>query len=520
MSINGLEFLLFAFAAVIAYYLLPKRRRWMVLLAASTVFYLTYGIRAAGYLAITVVFTFFFGLWLEKIANTKPTAETKEERKQLKRKIMRKKRLVLTTALLLNFASLIVLKYSGFLVSCVNTVFSCTFTLPRFLLPLGISFYIFQTSAYLIDISRAKHNAEHHFLRYALFVCYFPQMVQGPINRFAEMEPQFFEGNDPTLDNIQHGLLRILYGVLKKAMIADCLAPIVAKIYDGYGSYPGIVCFFGAALYCLQLYCDFSGGIDLMMGVSRLFGIKMQENFCRPYFSTTLSEFWRRWHISLGEWMKDYLFYPLALSKPFGKLAQRARKHLPIEISKCLVPSLSTFIVFLAVGVWQGPGLANIAYGFWNGFWMSLALLWIPMGKRLDNRLHYSSHPHMMAVFGILRTNLLVIIGRYFSNASSLHSALGMLKHTFLRPGFSQLSAGWFSELGFTLPVLLKVLPALLVLFAISFACERKIDVVEWLCSRKWYVQFAVIFVALLLATLLVYGNINYTPIAYVYENV
>ena len=224
-------------------------------------------------------------------------------------------------------------------------------TLQHFLLPLGISFYIFQTSAYLIDISRGKHRAERSFLRYALFACYFPQLVQGPINRFADLQPQLTEGNDFSWDNIQHGFLRMLYGVLKKAMIADTLAPIVAKIYGGYAAYPGIICFLGAALYCIQLYCDFSGGIDLMMGISRLFGISMQENFCRPYFSVSLSDFWRRWHISLGEWMKDYLFYPLALSKPFGRLAQFCRRHMPLDAAKCIVPSLCTFLVFLAVGV-------------------------------------------------------------------------------------------------------------------------------------------------------------------------
>ena len=520
MSINSLIFILFAFAAVIAYYLIPKRHRWLVLLTASVIFYLTYGVRVSIYLAITVVFTYIFGLWLEKIVAYKPTADTKEERKQLKKKNQHKKRLVVSVALIVNFASLVVLKYSGFLVSYVNSIFSVSFELPKFLLPLGISFYIFQTSAYLIDISRGKHCAEHHFLRYALFVCYFPQMVQGPINRFAEMEPQFTAGNDFSWDNIQHGLLRMLYGVLKKAMIADCLAPIVAKIYDGYGTYPGIICFFGAALYCLQLYCDFSGGIDLMMGISRMFGIKMQENFCRPYFSTSLSDFWRRWHISLGEWMKDYLFYPLALSKPFGKLAQKARKYLPAEAAKCIIPGLSTVIVFLAVGVWQGPGLANIAYGLWNGFWMSLALFWAPLGKRLDNRIHYTDHPHIMTVIGVLRTNILVIFGRYFSNAVSLSGALGMMRQTWAHPGFSQLNVGLLSDLGFTLPVLLKILPALPILVIISLASERKTDVAAWICSRKWYVQFIIIFIALFLVTILVYGNVNYTPIAYVYEKV
>lgn len=383
MPITGLSFLLFALAAVVLYYLFPKRLRQYVLLAASILFYLTYGVRMAGYLAATILLTYLFGLWLDRLAAFRPAAETKEERKRQKRANDRKKRRVLALSLMLNFASLALLKYGGFLASSVNAVLGTELTLPHFLLPLGISFYIFQTSAYLIDISRGKHRAERSFLRYALFACYFPQLVQGPINRFADLQPQLTEGNDFSWDNIQHGFLRMLYGVLKKAMIADTLAPIVAKIYGGYAAYPGIICFLGAALYCIQLYCDFSGGIDLMMGISRLFGISMQENFCRPYFSVSLSDFWRRWHISLGEWMKDYLFYPLALSKPFGRLAQFCRRHMPLDAAKCIVPSLCTFLVFLAVGVWQGPGMANIAYGLWNGFWMSLAMFRAPIRKHL-----------------------------------------------------------------------------------------------------------------------------------------
>ena len=194
-----------------------------------------------------------------------------------------------------------------------------------------------------------------------------------------------------------------------------------------------------------------------MMGISRLFGISMQENFCRPYFSVSLSDFWRRWHISLGEWMKDYLFYPLALSKPFGRLAQFCRRHMPLDAAKCIVPSLCTFLVFLAVGVWQGPGMANIAYGLWNGFWMSLAMFRAPIRKHL--RLSPEDPKKGALVWGVVRTNLLVIIGRYFSNASSLRSALGMLKQTVLHFGVTRVHAALFTELGFSLPKLCEMEP-------------------------------------------------------------
>ena len=216
--------------------------------------------------------------------------------------------------------------------------------------------------------------------------------------------------------------------------------------------------------------------------------------------------------------MKDYLFYPLALSKPFGRLAQFCRRHMPLDAAKCIAPSLCTFLVFLAVGVWQGPGMANIAYGLWNGFWMSLAMFRAPIRKHL--RLSPEDPKKGALVWGVVRTNLLVIIGRYFSNASSLRSALGMLKQTVLHFGVTRVHAALFTELGFSLSVLWKVVPMLGVVFAVSFAAERGTDVARWLCERKWLVQFLILFAALLTVVLFVYGNAGYTPIAYVYENV
>lgn len=520
MSINGLSFILFLLISVTAYYLIPRAHRWIVLLLASTVFYLSYRSAAAIYLAVTVLITYAFSLWLDKLASYRPDAESREERQAQKRQNTLQKRAVLSTVLLFDFSFLVVLKYSGFFVSTTNALFRTSLPLPSFLLPIGLSFYVFQTAGYLIDIYRGKYHAQKSLARYALFVCYFPQMLQGPINRYNTLSPQLFDGNPFDWRNIQGGFYRILFGVLKKALIADALAPIVSTIYANYGSYPGIVSFLGSALYCLQLYCDFSGGIDVVCGASRLFGITMQENFCQPYFATSLADFWRRWHMSLGEWMKDYLFYPLALSKYCNRLSKAARKHLPADIAKCVTPCVATFVVFLAVGMWQGPGMANIAYGLWNGFWMSLGVLWPIVGNKLDRRISYRSHHRLMTVVGILRTNFLVIIGRYFSNASSLRSALGMLKHTIFAPGLSLLSTDLFCNLGFTPLLIVQLCASLIVLFVISVAKEKKVDVPQWICTRKWQVQFLILFIGLLLAVFCIYANSGYTPIAYVYENV
>ncbi len=521
MSTNGVTFLLFVLCAVLLYYVIPKKHRWLVLLTSSAVFYLANGIPATLYMLSTVIFTYGAGLILGKLGTIKPEGETGEAKKQANKRLKKQKQAVLAAALVLNFAVLGVFKYSDFFADNVNAILGHTWlTPPKLLLPLGISFYIFQTAGYLIDLYRGKYQAERNFPKYALFVTYFPQLVQGPINRYGALKDSLYNGNALDWANIQGGILRMLLGILKKAMIADVLAPAVTLIYTDYENYPGIIAFLGAALYCIQLYCDFSGGVDLLCGVSRLFGVKMAENFMQPYFATSLADFWRRWHISLGDWMKDYLFYPIAFSPAMTKLTKQARKTLPPDYTKRLAPCLSTFAVFLAVGIWQGPGWANIAYGVWNGVWMSLALLWIPFSQGFKDKL--PKNKTFLTVWGILRTNLLVIIGRYFSHAAdgSLRNALGMLKHTVVSLNPDGVNGALFMELGLGWDVVLRLIPALVILFCISLAKEKDVDVAAWFCGRHWALQFLLLFAALLLIVLGVYGNDAYTPIAYVYETI
>ena len=521
MSVHTLPFLLFVLVSVGVYYLTPKRFRRWVLLAASVVFYLSNGARAALYMGFTVVLTYTAARILSHLNGIKPFGDTPEIRKQHKKRLKRWKNGVLAASLLLNLSSLVVLKYSAFIAEAVNGIAGWgLLPVPSFLLPLGISFYIFQTSGYLIDIHREKVSAERDFFKYTLFVTYFPQLVQGPINRYDAMSEALYVGNSFAWGNIQRGTLRMMLGILKKAMIADALAPAVAAVYGAYGDYPGAMSFLAAALYCVQLYCDFSGGMDLLCGVSALFGIPMAENFERPFFAASLADFWRRWHISLGEWMKDYLFYPLAFSPFFTKLTKKARGILPAETVKRITPCLCTFIVFLAVGVWQGPGFANIAYGLWNGFWMSLGLLAVPFFARHKDKL--PKNKAFVILWGILRTNFLVIIGRYFSNAAggSLRNALGMLRHTVVSPQFAGVTPALFAELGLGMGVLLQVGIALCVLFVISLLQERGVDLFDGFCRLPTAVQFLLLFAGVAVIVFGVYGNGDYTPIAFVYENV
>ena len=525
MSINSVSFLLFLGVWTAVYYLMPRRLRYLALLGASACFYLAYSVRAALYLLFTIAATYAAGLLLGRLHRWERTelARPGADRPAVKRLGKRRRRLVLTAILLLNFATLALFKYWNAWLGSFGRLgqllgFSLQFRPLELLLPLGISFYTFQTAGYLIDVYRGKVEPERNFLKYTLFASWFPQMIQGPINRYSELQPQLIRGNDFSADSLKYGIQLMLWGMLKKVFVADPLAAAVAEVYDNFGRYSGAVSFLGAALYCIQLYCDFSGGVDVVRGASQLFGVEMAENFRRPYFARSLDEFWRRWHISLGEWMKDYLFYPLALSAPLNRLGRKLRKRLGARAGKLVVPCISTVVVFLAVGVWQGPGLSNVAYGLWNGGLMSLSMICAPLFARGRKRLGLREESAWFRAFQILRTCLLVVIGRYFSRSASLMRALRMLKRTMLH--FGPLGLDTFTCFGLSGARWLGLALACGVLFAVSLMQERGVPIRKTLEKQHWLVQFGAAFGAVLLLVVFVYLNSDYVAIEYVYENV
>ncbi len=518
MSIMSGVFLLFLAAAVAVYYLTPKKVRWLVLLAASAVFYLSASVKAGAYLLLTIAVTYaaarVLGALLERerAALAVPGAPAA----QLRRRGLRRRRLVLAGALVLNFGTLAVLKYLDSWLASAQRLLGLTAPRLGLLLPLGISFYIFQTSGYLMDVYRGKIKPERNLLKYALFTAWFPQMVQGPINRYDKLAPQLFAGNDFDPDGVKYGLQLILWGMLKKMLIADKLAPGVNAVFADPTAYTGAITGLAAVLYSIQLYCDFSGGVDLVRGASRLFGVDMAENFNRPYFAVSIDDFWRRWHISLGEWMKDYLFYPLALSKPLNRLGKRLRGVFGRRAGQLFVPCVSTVLVFLAVGLWQGPGFGNIAYGLWNGGLMSLGMICAPACARLRAALRLRDDSKLLRIFRSLRTFALVAIGRCFSQAPTFRLGVWMLAHTVA--AFGPKDPALLVSFGIGSVDWIVALTALAVVFAVSLAGERGVSVRAWLDRRHPVLQFAVVFLAVLI---IVAGlSEGYVPISYVYENI
>ena len=332
MNFISVSFIVFLAVTVGAYYLLPKKYAWCALLAASCVFYLWGGgYKTVLYLVFTAALTFFAGILLERLNDKK--SEIPKSEKALQDGITKRKKTVVAVVCAVLFAMLYVLKYLDFTVNIFASLISAFGktiepSVPNLLVPLGVSFYIFQSVGYVVDCYRGKYKAQHSFLKYALFVSFFPQIIQGPISRYDQLGVQLTSPAQLNTDNLRDGIQRMMWGYFKKMVIADRAAVAVTAFFRHYDDYGGAVTAFSVLMYCINLYCDFSGGIDITIGAAKLFGITMEENFKRPIFAQSLSEYWRRWHITLGGWMRDYVFYPLSLSKGLGaKSAESSEKY-------------------------------------------------------------------------------------------------------------------------------------------------------------------------------------------------
>lgn len=405
MTYTSFMFAVFALLTILVYYLMPsKKYQWVVLLIASFIFYMYNSYRFAFYIACTTASIYFAAKYIEdyarstkELAKQKKTELSRSEIKAFKKERKKREQLILALALILNFGILFILKYYNFMVGGLFELLGFSKGETPFIklfLPLGISFYTFQATGYLIDVYRGLVDAERNFFKFALFVSFFPQTIQGPISEFEQLGNQLTQEHKPEWIRFKLGCQLILWGLFKKLVIADRAIYFIQKCTNHYTQYNGLVIFLVGLTYALQLYTDFSGGIDISRGIAKILGIDMIDNFKRPYFSQSLGEYWRRWHISLGAWMKKYVFYSLAMSNTFMKLSNRIKKGekkpsaVRMHLAKTLPSALAIFVVFMFVGLWHGANSKYVAFGVWNGAILMLSMLFKPVFLRMNEIFH------------------------------------------------------------------------------------------------------------------------------------
>lgn len=438
MSVVSYIFLLFLFVVVCIYYLVPKKVQWMVLLAASIAFYAYSGV---GYLLIvlcTALVVYVLSLQIQK--NLERQAEMLEgtdrkEGRKIKNEMRDKRKRILVAALVVVIGVLVVFKGSNFIVDNINVVLQKLqlgqINSLELIAPLGISFYSFMMISYLADLYYGKITAQKNFLKYLTYALYFPHVTQGPIARYDEVAPQLFKHHRFDYDAVLKGSWLMLWGYFKKLVIADRLAMFVTEVIGKSDTYTGPIFLFTGLVYSIQIYCDFSGCMDIIRGASECFGVVLTENFKRPYFSQTLPEFWRRWHISLGAFFREYVFYPVSTSTFFLNMNTKARNRFGNVWGRNLASCIPILCVWILTGVWHGANWNYICWGLYHGILICFSTMFEQPLQTLTEKLHIKTDCFPWKVFRIVRTFFLCLIGRIIFLGNGLGDSLHMIGSSF-----------------------------------------------------------------------------------------
>ena len=487
MSFISAGFFITITITAIIYYLIPKKFQWCILLLMSFAFYATYGVKLMGYIIFTVASSYCFTriMWVQTEKS--------------------KRRFWLVLTLVANFGILVFMKYFNFTIENINGVLSLLRSGARLhtfkiLMPLGISFYTFQTMSYVIDVYQKKYEPEMNPFKLALFTAFLPQLLQGPIGRFDRLKPQFFRGNSFDLKNVEFGLQRVLWGLAKKLILADRAAVISNTIFQNLNIFSGVHIIFGLLMYSIYVYCDFAGGVDVVIGVAQIFGITLDENFRQPYFSKSIGEFWRRWHITLGTWMKDYIFYPFSISHRMLKFGKYAKKKFGRATGRVLPICLANILIFFIVGVWHGADWKYIIYGFYNGIIIALSNLLKPSYAKLAQKCHVNTESRGWKVVQIIRTFILVNIGWLFDVCTSAGWAFYAFFAAFKNFQIDVLWDKSLLKMGLGIRDYKILFVGVIILFIVSLMKERGIKIREFVAERPIVVRWA-LYLVLVFAT-------------------
>lgn len=525
MLFTSYGFIAFIAILFILYYLIPKRFQWLLLLCADVVFYACAGWQGLCFMAVTVFVSWastnLMGASLRRQKETLSSPEGKalprEERRAIKKAAEKYRKRIFVLALLCDLGILAALKYTNFLIGNVNAITGASLASVDWVLPLGISFYTFQTVSYVIDVYWEKIPAERNPLKVALFTSFFPLLIQGPISRFGDLSETLFSEHKADYKQISFGLQRILWGYFKKLVIADRLLIAVTAVCGDPAGYDGAYVLAGALLYAAELYADFTGGIDITIGIAQVLGIRVKENFVRPYFSRNIAEYWRRWHISMGTWFKDYIFYPLSVAPWLLKLSKNARVKISDGFGRKLSVYVSTIVTWFLTGLWHGAAWNFVVWGLLNAVFILAAEEFKPVSLRFREK-----HARLVSGFGYrvfetLRTFLLLCSFRILDCYRDVAVSFKALFSVFTGGRWGELFSGGLLGLGLTSADFAVCGVGVALMFAVSCVQEKFGEVRELLWKRKAMAYIAFSLLAIIILVFGAYG-VGYDSSQFIYN--
>ena len=524
MQLVSYSFGLFLFALVLMYYIVPGRFQWILLLAASLAFYSCGGIFFLIFPIVTSISVWFLA---GRIADNKLKAAQyvkehslgKDEKKAYNKREKLVRRRFMIIGLVLNFGILAVIKYGDFILGNISAFLTFAgsalfadagsglyFNPLGLVLPLGISYYTFQTASYLIDVYHGKITHERNLPRFILFATFFPQMIAGPISRYTDLKDQLYAEHHFDPERIRYGLMRILWGYFKKLVIADRMSAAVLTITGGPDTYRGIYVLFGMVGYTIWMYADFAGGIDIVLGVAELFGIQLPENFNRPFFSKSLAEFWRRWHMTLMSWLREYIFFPVSTSHFTLGLMKRIDKLFGKAAANRVPVYIATITVWLTAGIWHGASWKFVAWGMANCVVMLISQELQPLYRLFHKHVNVEGS-FAFSCFRVARTFMLFAVLEMFEYYPFM-TVFSMFGSLLTESSLSQLSLEQFEMLGLGSADIVILIIGVLILLLVSLS-ERKQDVRKTICGLHFIPQYLLVaglFIFVLIAGIYGYG--------------
>lgn len=495
MLFNSIDFLIFLPIVLVIYYIIPMKYKHIWLLISSYYFYMCWNAKYALLIFASTVITYLSGILIDKIEKTWPNVND----------IGKYKKLILALSFVSNLGILFYFKYINFTLDIVTRLLSkvnISMNVPVFdvILPVGISFYTFQALSYSVDVYRGEVAPEHDFFRYALFVSFFPQLVAGPIERSKNLLTQLREPRKFDFGYAFDGILLMLWGFFLKIVLADRIAIFVDTVYGDCEHYQGIYLIVATILFAVQIYCDFSGYSSIAMGTAKLLGIELMDNFNAPYLSTSVADFWRKWHISLTSWFKDYLYIPLGGSKK-GSL----RKYF------------NKMIVFMLSGLWHGAQLTFVVWGAINGLYQVIGEILMPIRKKVSDIIGINRNSEGFYALSALATFALVDFTWIFFRADSLGRAIYIIKSILNTENIWTLFDGSLYNCGLDEKNFRLMVIAVIILLIADILKRKGIRVREIILRQDGYIKCLVVSLSILM--IMVFGKYGpaYNAVNFIY---
>lgn len=466
---------------VLIYFVIPVKLRYIWLLITSYYFYMSWNPKYAILILVSTIITYISGLLLDIFG--------KDGMKHSRAK----KRITMLLCLLINIGILAYFKYFDFILSNINTILSrINMELLEkpfdVILPVGISFYTFQALSYTIDIYRGEIKAEKNFAKYALFVSFFPQLVAGPIERSKNLLHQINEKHVYNYDDVRKGLLLMLFGLFQKMVIADRAAILVNEVYNHYQKYLGLELVVATLLFAIQIYCDFAGYSNVAIGSAKVLGFSLMENFNAPYLSRSISEYWRRWHISLSTWFRDYLYIPLG-----GNRCSKLKKYFNLMVT------------FLVSGLWHGASWHFVVWGGLNGLFQIIGDLLKPLREKGAYVLKLNRDSLVVKLIQTLMTFILINFTWIFFRADNVMVAIQVIKRIFRNFNIWIFWDGSIFQMGLDRQEFTLLLFAIGVITIYDICKYCKISLYQILLKQQIVVRWALYY--MMIFSLIIYGT-------------